>query len=130
MTGVLIVAALAVLSLAYISGPLRKPGVRDEVDANAELEEQKRRALVAILELEDERDVGKLTDEDFADLRKHYEAEALEALHRLDGTVDSGVDDPLEFEIAKVRQRLAATRCPNCGEPRARSEERCPRCGV
>src|SRR5687767_7962758 len=98
-----VVAALAVAALAFVAAPVRGKERETVVDPALELEEQKVVALTAILDLENERDVGKLSDDDFAELRAVYETQALDALHRLDVVVAEGTD-PLETEIARVRE--------------------------
>ena len=128
MSAVLLVAVVAVAALAYVAAPARGRVKKQVPDVMVELEEQKLRALRAILELEDERDVGKLSDEDLVELRKVYEAEALDALQRLDASAMSE-DDPLEREIAAIRGRLAADRCSSCGAVRPASRGPCPTCG-
>lgn len=124
-----VIAALAVAALAFVAAPIRRKDEATVADPSVELEEQKVVALTAILDLESERDVGKLSEEDFVELRAVYETQALDALHRLDGVVDEGTD-PLEAEIAHVRSRLSASRCPECGAPRRPGTDACPRCGA
>ena len=118
MIAAFVVAALALVALAYVAAPLRdrdEPAQPDRDDAG-ELVGRKRAALTAILDMEDERDAGKLSGEDFAALRSEYEAEAAAALLELDALRASGspVDERLEEEIAAIRARLAAS-----GEPTA-----------
>jgi hypothetical protein len=84
--------------------------------AEVELERQARAALVAIVDLENERDVGKLTSEDFEALVGTYEHEALAALRGLDDVRSGGEADAVERDIAAVRARLR-TRPPG-SEPR------------
>lgn len=58
-------------------------------DAREQLLEQKRQALRALRELEFEHEAGHVSDDDYAELRARYEAEAaqiLTELDRLDGT--------------------------------------------
>jgi len=126
MIYVLLVAALAVAALAFVVAPLGRRDGEIVVDPELELEEKKVVALTAILDLESERDVGKLSEEDFAELRAVYESQALEALHQLDEV--GARADPLETEIARVRERLATDRCPECGAPLGTGA--CTRCGA
>lgn len=130
MTQALIIAVLAVAALAYVAAPLRRKDPESAIDPAIELEEKKVVALTAILDLENERDVGKLSEEDFAELRGAYEAQALDALHQLDGTAASDELDPVEREIALVRERLSVSRCPACGAPRRRGRNTCQSCGA
>lgn len=128
MMATLIVILIALAALAYVVVPLlRGPPSRPIAEApypSLEATRKKRAALGAIVDLEAERDMGKLTDADFDALRREYEAEALEALRLVDA-LGGREDDELEREIAGVRARLE---CPACGAPRQGSV--CPRCGM
>ena len=111
MIPALVIAMLACVALAAVIAPLRRGETTEQMDLTAELEEKKMVALHAILDLESERDVGKLTESDFNELRAVYEAAALDLIHRLDATDLADPDpaessDPLEREIALVRKRL------------------------
>lgn len=128
MIYVLLIAALAVAALAFVAAPLSRRDPEIVAGPESELEEKKLVALTAILDLEGERDVGKLSEEDFAELRAVYGAQALEALHQLDA-IGAGTD-PLETEIARVRERMTADRCPECGAPRRPGAGACARCGA
>ena len=130
MIAALVVAAAALGLLAWVVAPLREGRRDDGPGPGAELDEataRKQAALVAIVDLENERAVGKLSDTDFEILRADYERRALTALREVDALRDSSVDeDELELEIAAVRERL---RCPNCGAARSPGEA-CERCGA
>ena len=124
----LVIGVLALLALAYIATPLRRaPAIPVDVDSDSELEERKHQALVAIIDLESERDVGKLSQADFEDLRMTYESEALAALSELDAVATWG-GDQLEREIAAARAELHPERCSNCGKSLPVGSARCPRC--
>jgi hypothetical protein len=133
---VLVVLALAMALAYYVTLPLRGRVVEERAPAaslRGELYARKRAALGAILDIESERDAGKLSNQDFAALRAEYEAEAIDALRdleRADGA-DPRMDlpepdDELEAEIAALRAELI---CPRCGAPRPRGSL-CPRCGA
>lgn len=129
---VVVVALLACGALAYVALPLGKRGRSEkEPSAEGEVEARKTTALSAIVDLENERLVGKLSDEDFDVLRVQYESEALQALTELDALraesegADGETDDAsLEAEIAEMRQRLA---CPRCGSLRS-NDGTCAQC--
>ncbi|HEX2057258.1 MAG TPA: hypothetical protein VHI71_02720 [Actinomycetota bacterium] len=125
---VLVVALLACAALAYVAVPLGRRGRAEEPPSpEAELDARKTTALAAIVDLENERLVGKLSDEDFDVLRAQYEAEALRALTELDmvrAQTDAPDDASLEAEIAEMRRRLA---CPRCGSLRS-IDGSCSRC--
>lgn len=129
MIAVIVVALLACAALAYVALPLgARRGRKEEVpSAEGELDARKTTALSAIVDLENERLVGKLSDEDFDVLRAQYEAEALRALTELDALrarTESGEDASLEAEIAEMRRRLA---CPRCGRLRT-TDGTCAQC--
>lgn len=139
MIATLVVAVLACGALAYVAAPIRSR-LDPSLDPSFELDElqgKKRAALTAIIDIESERDVGKLSGEDFAILRSEYEAEAMDALVRLDALRAPGgeEDADLEAEIAAIRRRLAESgrpeslACPSCGAARAPGGP-CERCGA
>jgi hypothetical protein len=124
------VGLIAAAALVYVIAPVRRGRRPTPADApGADLETRIRAALAAIVDLENEVAVGKLTEPDFAALAGRYESEALAALRALDAArarpPEAAADDRLEREIAAVRARLA---CPSCGGPR-RADGPCARCG-
>lgn len=124
-----VVALLAAGALAFVALPLgQKRGQREETPSEeGELDARKRSALSAIVDLEADLSVGKLSEEDFEVLRAQYEAEALRALTELDALraqSDAPADAALEEEIAAMRVRLE---CPRCGGLRS-TEGTCPQC--
>ena len=126
---VILVIALALVAAWFVAVPLRRgtSSMTDDVDEVAEADADKRAKLGALVELEEERVAGKLSEPDFELLRRQYEAEAIAALKRLDSLgEDAAPEDELEAEIARVKSRL---RCPSCGAPR-QPAERCPDCGA
>lgn len=126
---VIVVALLACGALAYVALPLgQRRGQREDPSSlEGELDARKRTALSAIVDLEADLSVGKLSEDDFEILRSQYEAEALRALTDLDA-LRSAAPEPtegsLEEEIAQMRLRLA---CPRCGGLRS-TEGTCPQC--
>ena len=126
----LVVALLACGALVYVALPLRRGDRRladEPSSASDDAQARKRAALIAIIDLEDERDLGKLSRTDFDSLRAEYEAEAVAALKELDVVGDSAWDDEeLELEIARVREQL---KCPTCAAPRTPGGA-CPTCGA
>lgn len=128
MTYAFIVALMAVAALVYVALPGRGETLRP--DPAGDIEEQKMTALTAILDLEADRDVGKLSEVDLAELRLIYEKQAIDALHRLDHVGHEDTSDALEREIAIVRERMISTSCPNCGAKRPQGGATCARCGA
>ncbi|MGH2698440.1 MAG: hypothetical protein ACRDJL_04480 [Actinomycetota bacterium] len=130
MIPVLLIVLLALGALVWVTLPVRRGPRVDGPPPAQELDEanaRKRAALLAIVDLENERATGKLSQTDFTVLRLEYEAQALAALREADALRDSTLDDDeLETEIAAVRERL---RCPRCGAAR-RPGRPCEQCGA
>lgn len=128
MIPVLVVALLACAALAFVVAPLRKGPVATDDGLSMEMDDattRKQSALAAIVDLENERDIGKLSTPDFELLRRQYEVEAIAALRELD-VLQAASDADLEAEIAAARAELS---CPSCGALRQAGEQ-CPRCGA
>jgi hypothetical protein len=102
-----IVLCVGAAALVYVAVPLaRSHPERSTIRSlTAELSARKRAALLGIVDLEGERAVGKLNDEDFAELRSEYEAEAMVAIAELDQLHTT--EDEVEQEIAELKARLA-----------------------
>ena len=119
MGGFIVIALLTLAALVYVTLPLRRDEdleVKGDSAALRAAQDRKESALTAILDVEEEAQVGKLTAEELEKLRFEYEREALAALEQLDRmTATTASDDSLESEIAAMRQRLA---CPTCGSMR------------
>lgn len=135
MIPALLVVAAALVVLAWVTLPLRRGHALDAPEPPRALEEavaDRRAALMAIVDIENERAVGKMSQADFDALKAEYEGQALTALRTADALRASAArshepewDDELELEIAAVRERL---RCPNCGAARTPGEA-CEQCG-
>jgi len=144
-----IAAALVALAvIATLLGPLTRPGETVAVGADEpeDLEDTpKGIALAALREIEFDKATGKLSDEDYADLKARYTAEALAILRQDSGEASGGREaaappapasaeppaDPVEAMIAERVRRLAASsvRCPACG-PRPEGDALfCSSCG-
>ena len=128
MIAAAIIAVLAIAALAYVIAPIRRGSkTLNEVPGTNEAEEKKRVALVGILDLEEERDGGKLSDTEFTALRARYETDVVAALQELDEPEGSeSLEQRLEQEIATARARM---KCGTCGAPRGVAATRCPSCG-
>ncbi|MEO8323828.1 MAG: hypothetical protein ABI571_06795 [Actinomycetota bacterium] len=125
-----IVSLAALATLAYVLNPLRS-GPRRDIPLTSmraeDAEEKKRAALTALLDIEEERSIGKMSNADFDALRAEYEAEALEALIELD-ELDAvpDVDQDLEAEISALKTKMT---CPSCGAMR-KAGKACDECGA
>ena len=128
MIPALIIGVLALAAIAFVVLPIgRNAATFSDTDDVSETDERKRLALTGILDLEEERDGGKLSPKEFESLRARYEREAIDALREADATSgNTDLESRLEDEIAKARSQL---RCPTCGAPRVSDAARCPSCG-
>lgn len=129
--------AVAVAALALVLEPLvRRPGAAalgapDEPDV-APLEESespKVQALLALKEIEFDRATGKLSEEDYAELKARYGREALAAMdaEAQRSAVVADAVDPAEALIRSARKDLAV--CPHCGPRPETGAAFCSECG-
>ena len=112
-----IVTAGRLLWMAAVRGGSDLDGLPDDVDPvietpAEELEREKRALLKAIKEVEFDRELGKMSDDDADDIVRVYRARAIEILKLLDGGTpvegEMGVDEPVDQVIEReVRARLA-----------------------
>ncbi len=115
-----------------------KPG-RDTTATEVEFEDitesasPKVQALLALKEIEFDRATGKLSDEDYEQLKAKYAAVALEAIRAEDAGETVAVPAEATADAAEELVRLAAEGmlkvCPNCG-PRTEADAAfCSDCG-
>jgi Double zinc ribbon len=130
-------ALIGVLALFVVLGPLIwPPPAEDPVVEPVEQEETRRGvALLALKEIEFDRETGKLSDEDYRFLKEKYTAQALEALR-----AEEMAEAPLDVE-ALVAHRVRALRsaaatappgaptCPTCGPRPEADAVFCSTCG-
>jgi hypothetical protein len=137
LTEAVAAALVGVVALWLVLRPLLgPPAPPDLVEEPVEQEETpKGVALLALKEIEFDRETGKLSDADYQYLKDKYTAEALEALRAEDG---AGVPDDVEALIAhRVRalRSAAATAppgapaCPSCGPRPEPDAVCCSTCG-
>ena len=130
-------ALIGVLALFVVLRPLIwPPPVEDPVVEPVEQEETARGvALLALKEIEFDRETGKLSDEDYRFLQEKYTAQALEALR---AEARAAAPDDLEALVAhRVRalRSAAATAppgapvCPTCGPRPEVDAAFCSTCG-
>jgi hypothetical protein len=128
MIPALLVAMAAGAVLIWVLQPLggKRRSAFDETGVLIEeAGARKRAALEAIIDMENERASGKLSEAGFEALRGQYEVEAVRALKEIDALSGQleGDDAVLESEIARMRAGLT---CPRCGA--WKTGETCERC--
>ena len=130
-------ALVGVVALWLVLRPLLgPPAAPDAVEEPAEQDETpKGVALLALKEIEFDRETGKLSDADYQYLKDKYTAEALEALRTEDGMEVSGDVEALIAQRVQALRFAAATAppgapaCPSCG-PRPEADALfCSSCG-
>lgn len=120
LTGILIWAGVAAVAL-FVGWPLFQARLGSEPtapDAVTPLEGQKREALAAIKEAEFDRAMGKLSDDDFAQITARYREQALAAMSALDAA-----------RSAPAPAGGGVTYCPQCGGKRTARANFCGACG-
>ena len=132
-------ALLAALILWMVLEPLVRTGpARVRAWEPPEPEETARGvALAALREIEFDRETGKLSDADYAELKTRYTREALAALRDTPSDLSapsalSAPSDPLEAMIAARTRAIlgaAAPPCPVCGPRPEPDAAWCSTCG-
>jgi cytochrome c-type biogenesis protein CcmI len=112
--------ALVAVAAAFVLVPFAR-GTRAEVSpAVVETGTRDRFALYQqVLELDFDRQLGKLSDEDYDKLSAELLAEAGEALREERGAIGE-IDEEIEHEIAAARAAFAAAREGAAGKPARR----------
>lgn len=99
-----------------------------------QLQERKEQLYAAIKELEFDQDLGKLSAEDYQELRSQLETEALtviQQLDQLDGRPDAdALQERIEREVLALRTEQPADSCPSCQAARHPEDLFCSRCGT
>ncbi len=136
-TGLLPILCSLVLLLGlllYLGRPLLTSGRAGAVRGpTRQLFERKEQLLGEIVELELDRELGKVSAEDFQRLFAELEAETLAVigeLDRLNGASSYQLEGRIEEEIAALRQKTAVPRCHGCGTLRREGDLFCPQCGA
>ena len=130
-------ALVGALALWVVLRPLLWPPPEAEpVFEPVEQEETPRGvALLALKEIEFDREIGKLSDEDYRFLKEKYTAEALEALRAEEGArAPDDVEALIAHRVRALRSAAAsappgAPGCPTCGPRPEEDAVFCSTCG-
>ena len=110
---------------------------REEHHGAESLVLQKEMLYVAIRDLEFDFQTGKVDQQDYGELRRQLEGEAVHILRQLDA-VDPLVmfDNEIERQVLGLRRRHTSLVCgsspevcPSCGTPLENGDNFCPTCG-
>lgn len=129
---------VAVAAVALVLEPLVRRsaatapiGLADDPDAQPleESESPKVQALLALKEIEFDRETGKLSDDDYVELKARYGREALAAMdaEAEHATAAADGEDPAEALIRSARAGLQV--CANCGPRPETGAQFCSECG-
>jgi hypothetical protein len=136
-----IVGALAIgaLVLWLVFEPLLAAPRPELLIPEPEAAEETRRgvALIALKEIEFDRETGKLSDQDYELLKGRYSAEALDAMAADEAVTGAGTGDPEELIAAQLRQLRSARSsgspsaavCATCGPRPEPDALYCSSCG-
>ena len=131
----LLLSIAALMAVAYpIVANMRQdaPAVSSAFEELDELLARRDAAFQALRDLGFDRQVGKITDEDFQVFEANLKQVAADTLRDLDAWEARTDDDlDLEQEIAARRAALATSgrACPACGHPAATDDAFCAKCG-
>jgi hypothetical protein len=89
-----------------------------------ELIDRKETIYASIKEIEFDYEMGKLSEEDFQELRRQYKNEAVNLLKKIDQTQSK------TSKSAKHKKGKAVNYCSNCGNAVAASDKFCSSCGT
>ena len=124
-----IAIALTLLAAAYIGYPFyqaRMQRFNFETNHRAEdLETRKAEIYAAIKDIEFDYQMGKLSEEDYLELRNQYKAEAVNILKQLDA-IGAGSSRARRTK----RPGSAEAFCPNCGTAVRKADRFCTECGT
>lgn len=129
MGTLLAVGALAYVLYPLMVGPVPIRRVTPTVAPSARAAEHE--AIVALREIEFDRETGKLSDADYEELKSRYTAQALQAMRAGDAARDlaagASPDDAIEAAVAAYRERMRG--CPSCGPRPEPDAVYCSNCG-
>ena len=121
---------LAILGLAFVLYPLFvEPAPARRVRSVGRIGNDRERAVDALREIEFDRETGKLSDVDYAELKAEYTQEAIAAMRAEESaTALAGLaPDPAEAAVLRYRQR--ARECARCGPRPEIDAVYCSNCG-
>lgn len=109
-------------------------------DREKALQQRKEDVYAAIKEMDFDFEMGKISEEDYRELKSQYKAKALEILKELD-TVDGGedIDAAIERDVHRLRKKKRKggketvrqiNFCPHCGRKVAPKNNFCQGCGM
>jgi hypothetical protein len=124
---VLAIGALTFVLYPVFFGVARRPVAQ----LLAPRENERESAVAALREIEFDRQTGKLSDADYAQLKARYTQQAIAAMRREDAASSAGVnavsDADIEAAVRTYREQHAM--CPTCGPRPEADAVYCSTCG-
>lgn len=130
---------LAVGALAFVLFPIFFAAAREPAAAPAPRGSERENAVDALREIEFDRATGKLSDDDYSELKTRYTSQAIVAMRQqqdaAEGSTrasaglvsDAASDDEIEAAVRAFRQEQQG--CPTCGPRPERDALFCSSCG-
>ncbi len=133
----LILLVILGVTIAFVAKPYWQRRTAAEIEGSngrlADLMERRDHLLAAIKEIEFDREMGKITIEDFNEINARYRAEAVAVLRRIDALRGKGrAYKKLEAELQRMRtqhKKIGEKFCSECGKSVSASDRFCCNCG-
>jgi hypothetical protein len=133
-----ITLAAAALAIGFLIAPLRREGGEASVPSSAasRAADQRGSVLAAIHGLDEDFEIGKISEEDHRQMRLDLRAEAVNLLRvERDALAEAAeVTEAVEVteaaEVAEVAAAPAPNACPSCGAKRGTEARFCSQCGA
>lgn len=137
----IVFSLLAVFLSLFIVMPIlqsrtRLAGWWGKGDSNhhaSDLQERKENIYAAIKDIEFDYQMGKLSEEDFKELRQQYKDEAVNLLKEIDATQQKIIKPAAPQSKSKSKEPVkgkAAKFCWICGTPVTKADKFCANCGT
>jgi ribosomal protein L32 len=146
MLGILIVVGYWVFHPLFRPSPLASVSPPEGGDRDKILQRSKEDVYAAIKEMDFDREMGKISDEDYRELRAQYAAKAVAILRESERTkaAETDVESAIEKEVQRLRGKETGKRktkksqgsahqinfCPQCGKKVAPRDRFCQGCGM
>lgn len=143
---ILLVVSFWVFRPLFQPKPLETGSVRGEEDPRGSLEQAKEEIYAAIKEMDFDYAMGKISEEDYRELRSQYKAKAVEILREFDRLSEetTDIDSAIEREIRDIRRKgrqagettdakeapWRVNFCPQCGSKVSPENSSCLACGM
>jgi hypothetical protein len=120
---------LAVGALAFVLYPVFFGVARSDRRTVSAAPATRETAVAALREIEFDRETGKLSETDYAELKARYTQEAIYAMRReqMVGASGAALDDEIEAAVRAYRREHAS--CPTCGPRPEPDAVFCSTCG-